>query len=26
MEGWTILRDIAIILLTLRVLMHDRAF
>jgi lipopolysaccharide/colanic/teichoic acid biosynthesis glycosyltransferase len=26
MEGWTILRDIGIIFLTLRVLVHDRAF
>lgn len=26
LEGWTILRDIKIILLTLRVLVHDRAF
>lgn len=26
LEGWTILRDIHIILLTLRVLVHDRAF
>jgi len=26
LEGWTILRDIQIILLTMRVLVHDRAF
>lgn len=26
LEGWTIMRDITIILLTLRVLVHDRAF
>lgn len=26
LEGWTILRDIKIILLTLRVMMHDRAY
>ena len=26
LEGWTILRDVKIILLTLRVLVHDRAF
>ena len=26
LEGWTIMRDIKIILLTLRVLVHDRAF
>jgi len=26
LEGWTILRDIKIILMTLRVLVHDRAF
>ena len=26
LEGWTILRDVQIILLTLRVLIHDRAF
>jgi exopolysaccharide biosynthesis polyprenyl glycosylphosphotransferase len=26
LEGWTIMRDITIVLLTLRVLVHDRAF
>jgi polysaccharide biosynthesis protein PslA len=26
LEGWTLVRDIKIILLTLRVLVHDRAF
>ena len=26
LEGWTILRDVKIILLTMSVLVHDRAF
>ena len=26
LEGWTVLRDIKILLMTLRVLVHDRAF
>ena len=26
LEGWTIMRDVQIVLLTLRVLAHDRAF